>query len=560
MSESEQYQALYCRAVDQGNIAEIEKYAALGANAHTPCSGFTGIYIAAQRGRLDIINKLKDMGAPFDSFVSSRNETPIFVAAQFNNVEAIALLAEFGCDPNAPAKSGFTPMRMAAENGNNESVKALVKAGASVNAVSDTGSPLMSAALDGRAACIKLLASLGAELNWQNKDGATALFIATCEQQVDAVKALLELGADPNISGDGLTALHAAAERDYADIIDALLDAGANVNAQDKMGVTSAYMAVHFNKLGALKQLLKRGADVNMRQNDSMTPLMLAAQEGFGAIVTVLVKAGADLNAVLTKDVGTIKPGRSVLLFAITFQHIDTVRLLLALGADISGPEDGHCMFPLLQAVACGGVPITQLLLDSGAVLNQQNSRGETAVYTAAANYRHAELKILIAAGADVNLTNNGGTSPIHIATQVSSFDSVKTLVKAGALVGSTDCSCATPLLCAAEKELSPMVKLLYMLGADLATIIAANAANSDSDSTAATANTEIDKRMRNPVVIACINKVKSQMAKECETCGCSTKKLYVCGGCQKVKYCSKECQTRDRKLHRTVCTPSAKA
>ena len=57
-----------------------------------------------------------------------------------------------------------------------------------------------------------------------------------------------------------------------------------------------------------------------------------------------------------------------------------------------------------------------------------------------------------------------------------------------------------------------------------------------------------------NPKTVACIEKILSKMHSECEYCGCSTKKLSRCGGCDKVHYCSIDCQKKDRKKHRDEC------
>ena len=61
-----------------------------------------------------------------------------------------------------------------------------------------------------------------------------------------------------------------------------------------------------------------------------------------------------------------------------------------------------------------------------------------------------------------------------------------------------------------------------------------------------------------NPAAVACIEKILSKMHSECECCGCSTKKLMLCSACKKVRYCSVDCQKKDRKVHKDECKKAA--
>jgi MoaA/NifB/PqqE/SkfB family radical SAM enzyme len=70
----------------------------------------------------------------------------------------------------------------------------------------------------------------------------------------------------------------------------------------------------------------------------------------------------------------------------------------------------------------------------------------------------------------------------------------------------------------------------------------------------------EVAKRRGNLEAVALINSILAKIESECEFCGCSTKRLARCGRCQKVYYCSRECQAQDNKKHKSDCKAAASA
>lgn len=122
-------------------------------------------------------------------------------AATRDEPELARLVLRRGADPNTP-----TALQTAVTRGYTRVVQELLEAGAR------TESHLYEAALQDHAVIIRLLAKHGAELNAIDPaTGTTALYSAASLGHLEAVTALLELGADPTLkSNSGRTPLQAA--------------------------------------------------------------------------------------------------------------------------------------------------------------------------------------------------------------------------------------------------------------------------------------------------------------------------------------------------------------
>jgi hypothetical protein len=119
--------------------------------------------------------------------------------------------------------------------------------------------PLLRAARNGDIPAMRILLDRGADLHRAQKNGTTALMLAsglargtgvfakdyaTEDELLAAVKFLVEAGADVNAAAEnGQTALHAAAQA--ADgVVKYLADHGANLDAKDKQGRTPLDVAM----------------------------------------------------------------------------------------------------------------------------------------------------------------------------------------------------------------------------------------------------------------------------------------------------------------------------
>jgi ankyrin repeat protein len=91
--------------------------------------GGTALYLAAQKGQLEIVKALLNLGADVNVLFANQY-TPVYVAAEKGREKVIQLLAaETKADLNFPDKKGITPLIAAVQEGHANVVKALLETG-----------------------------------------------------------------------------------------------------------------------------------------------------------------------------------------------------------------------------------------------------------------------------------------------------------------------------------------------------------------------------------------------------------------------------------------------
>ena len=114
----------------------------------------------------------------------------------------------------------------------------------------------------------------GSFVDHQDKNGATALFIATCKGNLSVVRLLLDRGADVNLSTSGVTPLGVAALKGHLSVVQLFVDYGADV---DDGGHAPIMLAVQEVQEKIVEFLLGKDAKTNVTSMSGLTPLHLAA-------------------------------------------------------------------------------------------------------------------------------------------------------------------------------------------------------------------------------------------------------------------------------------------
>jgi ankyrin repeat protein len=213
---------------------------------------------------------------------------------------------------------------------------------------------------------------------------------------LDAVKALVNGGAKADTWIDygehKITPLMKACWDGEQEIASFLIDNGADVNATDNDGETPIYSAIKRDRPELTQLLIEKGAKVNIKDSRQFSPLTIAAAAGSDKIIELLVNAGADLK--------TETYGLTSLMFAISAKKLDTVRLLVKLGAPVNQVSSMSGQTALFSAIYSANSEMVQALIDLKANVNFKTKDGETPIKAAQKGDQDDLIAILKAAGA----------------------------------------------------------------------------------------------------------------------------------------------------------------
>ena len=188
-------------------------------------------------------------------------------------------LLEAGADPLTEDAGGMAPLAAAAQSGMAEAVRLC-----------------LAAAPGGAAAAAKR----------QLNDERTALFSAALGGHAEAMRVLLDAGADANQAEKEEAPLHVAAERPVpgGGAAAAREGRGGGREGRGDTGWTPLMLACDTGHLEAARLLLEKGAAVDAKNDNGTTALMFACQNGHVEAARLLLEKGAAVDA-KTQKAGT---------------------------------------------------------------------------------------------------------------------------------------------------------------------------------------------------------------------------------------------------------------
>ena len=110
-------------------------------------------------------------------------------------------------------------------------------------------------------------------------------------------------------------------------------------------------------------------------------------------------------------------PKEELLIAVVKKDDLHNIAQLLSAGADINY-QDKYGHTPLIEAVACGHIEATKLLIAKGSYLEMYNNEGDNALLLATQKGNLEIVKALLEAGANVNAYNNHGCISLMIAAK----------------------------------------------------------------------------------------------------------------------------------------------
>lgn len=168
----------FVAAAREGNLAAVKEFYNTGGDVNKPnARGQTALMWAAQRGHLEVVKFLVQLGANPNAVDTDRQEPVLMWATKKGHKEVVEFLIVSGSDVNQGDQFKETPLMDAARYGHKALCELLLNKRARVNDTDVNGeSALMWAAANGHAEVVKYLISYGADINRINyKTGETAL-------------------------------------------------------------------------------------------------------------------------------------------------------------------------------------------------------------------------------------------------------------------------------------------------------------------------------------------------------------------------------------------------
>jgi ankyrin repeat protein len=459
-----------------------------GANVRTPRPKLKSYYVlpllvaAVLTRNCDFIQRVIDFGVDINESMRQKDPTPIQIAINLGDLQAVKRLLHAGADVNDSPRNKHrrTALQQACEENNHDIVQLLLNAGADVNAPPekqkrrtyvyetsgseetspisfDSTTALQAACLHGNGKLVRLLLEAGANVNCMTRRRVfrpgTALEAACWAKDINTIKILADWGANIDVvvkieawpsTGYGTNLLEAAARAGNAQLMALLFkiqaDTKATVSQDYTTDLLGAACGAKTPNICVIKFLLEKGADINSTcgfelTGRRVTPLQLVAGTGNHELACLLIANGADPNVP-----GEVHLGRTPLQSAAEAGDLSMSKLLLDAGADINAPAAGDLGRTALQAACSSSHPnveLVQFLLAQGAEVDGPPgyNGGVTALQGAAIRGYLRIALLLIQSGANVNAPPAPiqGLTALGAAMEFKRIDMVQLLLNAGA-------------------------------------------------------------------------------------------------------------------------------
>lgn len=183
-----------------------------------------------------------------------------------------------------------------------------------------------------------------------------------------------------------------------------LIGQGADINYKNDFGDTALHLAARSGSIETVKELIARHCDINAKNHFTYTPLELSVEKNHSELVKYLIEE--------SKPKITNQGLNKLFDLAVTNNAHETMIALIDLGARISN----SCKSPLFIAARYGNIDTFKLLLAMGADISQCDSEGNNVLHIAA-SYRCTGLVHTIIDEQLINptLTNYYGQTPSQV-------------------------------------------------------------------------------------------------------------------------------------------------
>jgi ankyrin repeat protein len=255
----------------------VKKLLEYGADLNEVRGGESAIGSAISHGTLGIVKILCDAGADLE-VKDSKEFTPLMRACSERSFDKAKELIKYGANVNALSNSkwwGVTPLSIAASVGDRSIVRELCKAGADVNFRNSNGdTAIFRACFDNNPYMVMELIRMGANVNVQNNNGVTPLFLAAEDGCLQIVKSLYYAGADMNATFMGQTPLISAVVNGHVEVVEFLSERADHESLNEAMHSACRCQEIEVMKFLLNKVDVKQYKEYTVTGNEEMKVLL----------------------------------------------------------------------------------------------------------------------------------------------------------------------------------------------------------------------------------------------------------------------------------------------
>lgn len=352
----------------------------------------------------------------------------------------------------------------AAREGDFTRVADLLEQGANPNGLTSDAlkAPLFYAVSAGEGDAVRNLVDAGAELD-NGGLGARVLRVALERQDLEMFELLLKLGVDPNARIPGsydFNTLHWVVENRWREDVSPELcvkfatlavQAGANMNDRGMNGFTPLRYAVGWELPKLVEFFLDEGADPAVKDDEGMNSMDAASFRANERLISLLRMHGAPFGIQEAAALG----------------ELATVENLIAANRSLLNKRCFGGNSPLGVALLNGHARIGNYLMAEGASLEHLNVKGESPLHLAARGDCVNLIELLLDRGLQINQRDNSEETPLHETTFTDCTAAAEVLIRRGADIHAKQSSRITPALWCASYDSPGVLTLLLEAGVD---------------------------------------------------------------------------------------------
>jgi len=245
-----------------------------------------------------------------------------------------------------------------------------------------------------------------------------------------------------------------------------LIDRGADVNAQDDTQQSAFLIAASEGYVALLDLTMRQGADLDSKDSFNGTALIRATERGHAAIAGRLVRAGIDVDHV--NNLGWTALHESVILGDGTERYVDTVRVLVAAGADVGIPAVDDDLTAGQHAEQMGQTAVADLLRKTAEAEDVRRRAAQEALLAAASDGDADAAALMLRSKADLEGRDDHDRTALLLASTYDRVPVARLLVALGADPDALDDRHDTPWLVTGVTGSVAMLEALLPADPDL--------------------------------------------------------------------------------------------